>query len=91
MPCGLHRIGPDGSSGFIFRFRYTFPTEAKFADLDFARTVHDHAVRAHLRHGTTTCCYFASIHVPASLQLCDTVSAYGQRALIGKVRDFLLL
>lgn len=35
--------------------------------------------------GTTTACYYASIHKEASLILAEKVALYGQRALVGKV------
>ena len=38
-----------------------------------------------LRHGTTTACYFATIHLPSTQELCKIVAETGQRALIGKV------
>lgn len=45
---------------------YTFPCEAKFAELDFARDVYSKSVRRHLMNGTTTCSYFATLHLEAS-------------------------
>lgn len=45
---------------------YTFPCEAKFAELDFAREVYSKSVRRHLMNGTTTCSYFATLHLEAS-------------------------
>lgn len=35
--------------------------------------------------GTTTACYYASLHASASLILAKKVTKYGQRALVGKV------
>ena len=45
---------------------YTFPCESKFADLAFAREVYSRSVRRHLMNGTTTCSYFATLHLEAS-------------------------
>lgn len=64
---------------------YTFPTEARFADLAFARDVYTKVVRRTLRNGTTTCCYFATLHVDATMELARVVQQLGQRALVGKV------
>jgi guanine deaminase len=64
---------------------YTFPTEARFADMAFARDVYSKVVRRTLRNGTTTCCYFATLHADATLELARVVQALGQRALVGKV------
>ena len=41
--------------------KYTFPTEARFADQAYARDVYTKCVRRHLWNGTTTCCYYATV------------------------------
>lgn len=64
---------------------YTFPCEAKFKDPEFARDVYLKAVDRHLRYGTTTCSYFATIHLEACKVLVDVVKRLGQRAYVGKV------
>ncbi|XP_075684210.1 guanine deaminase isoform X2 [Rhinoderma darwinii] len=63
----------------------TFPTEDTFCDVELARNMYNTVVRRTLRNGTTTACYFATIHTDASIVLADTASQYGQRAFIGKV------
>uniref|UniRef100_A0A6J0U4Z4 Guanine deaminase n=2 Tax=Pogona vitticeps TaxID=103695 RepID=A0A6J0U4Z4_9SAUR len=64
---------------------YTYPTENKFKDIDFAEEVYTRAVRRTLKNGTTTACYFATIHTDASLLLADIIDKFGQRAFVGKV------
>ncbi|XP_016147121.1 guanine deaminase isoform X2 [Sinocyclocheilus grahami] len=64
---------------------YTFPVEAKYKDLDFANDVYTKVVRRTLKNGTTTACYFATIHTDASLLLGELADRFGQRALVGKV------
>lgn len=64
---------------------YTFPLEAKFADLDFARAVYDDLVRTLLVHGTTTAVYFGSVDLQANVILAQTCLRHGQRAVVGKV------
>ncbi|XP_033827825.1 guanine deaminase [Periophthalmus magnuspinnatus] len=64
---------------------YTFPVESQFKDLDFARKVYKQVVKRTLRNGTTTACYFATIHTDASLLLGEIANAFGQRSLVGKV------
>ncbi|CAL9708394.1 unnamed protein product [Knipowitschia caucasica] len=64
---------------------YTFPVESQFKDLDFARKVYKQVVKRTLRNGTTTACYFATIHTNASLLLGEIANEFGQRALVGKV------
>lgn len=64
---------------------YTFPVEAGYADLEFASKVYTQVVRRTLKNGTTTACYFATIHTDASLLLGQIANKFGQRALVGKV------
>ncbi|ESQ76084.1 guanine deaminase [Asticcacaulis sp. AC402] len=65
--------------------RYTFPLEARYCDLGFARTAYGGLVADLLSNGTTTALYFATIHQDASRLLADICLEKGQRALIGKV------
>lgn len=65
--------------------KYTFPLEARYADLDFARSVYRDLVRTLLAHGTTTAVYFATTHVEASFALAEICLEEGQRAFVGKV------
>ncbi|CAL8248713.1 unnamed protein product [Merluccius merluccius] len=64
---------------------YTFPVESQYTDLEFARRVYTQVVKRTLRNGTTTACYFATIHTDASLLLAQIANDFGQRALVGKV------
>ncbi|KAM3610968.1 uncharacterized protein V6R79_011409 [Siganus canaliculatus] len=64
---------------------YTFPVESQFKDLEFAKKVYTQVVKRTLRNGTTTACYFATIHTDASLLLGHIANDFGQRALVGKV------
>ncbi|MBB4826745.1 guanine deaminase [Sporosarcina luteola] len=64
---------------------YTFPSEAKFADVDFARRVYEDVVETLLANGTTTALYFATIHKEASIALAEICANKGQRGLVGKV------
>ncbi|KAI4902837.1 hypothetical protein NFI96_011721 [Prochilodus magdalenae] len=64
---------------------YTFPVESRYKDLDFAKDVYTKVVKRTLRNGTTTACYFATIHTDASLLLGQIADNFGQRALVGKV------
>jgi guanine deaminase len=65
--------------------QYTFPLEARYADLDFATAMYTALVDALLANGTTTALYYASIHLPATRRLADICLARPQRALIGRV------
>lgn len=65
--------------------KYTFPKETKFKDLNFAKDVYEKVVKRLIKNGTTTVCYFGTIHLEASILLSDICQKYGQRAFIGKV------
>ncbi|KAL3846815.1 hypothetical protein ACJMK2_017769, partial [Sinanodonta woodiana] len=65
--------------------KYTFPTEARYKNLTFAGNAYDTVVDRVIHNGTTTACYFATIHTDATLLLCDIIHKTGQRALVGKV------
>lgn len=64
---------------------YTFPLEKRFSDPQFASTVYNKVVRRTLKNGTTTACYFATIHKDSCLILADNMAKYGQRGFVGKV------
>lgn len=65
--------------------RYTFPLEARYNDLEFARQVYSSLVRTLLANGTTTAMYFATIHEEATELLATTCLDLGQRAYVGRV------
>jgi guanine deaminase len=66
-------------------FEHTFPLEARYADLSFARPVWADLVDGLLHHGTTTAVYFATVHVAATTALARAVVDAGQRAFVGRV------
>ena len=65
--------------------RYTFPLEARYADVGFAATVYESLIDSMLANGTTTAVYFATTHLAATERLVDICLDKGQRALVGKV------
>lgn len=66
-------------------FAYTFPLEATYADLAFARPVWADLVGGLLAHGTTTAVYFATVDVAATTALAEEALRAGQRAWVGRV------
>ncbi|KAI0705868.1 Metallo-dependent hydrolase [Cytidiella melzeri] len=62
----------------------TFPMEARFADESFAKKAYGTVVRRVIDCGTTTCCYYGTLHLGATKVLADFVHAAGQRAFVGK-------
>ena len=64
---------------------YAFPTEARFADLDYARTVYRRLAAELIRHGTTRVCMFSSLHTDATLVLMEELERTGVTGYVGKV------
>ncbi len=69
----------------IWLQKYTFPLEARYEDLAFAKRSYGLLVDDLLANGTTTALYFATVHQDATRSLADICLEKGQRALIGKV------
>ncbi|TIV45318.1 MAG: guanine deaminase, partial [Mesorhizobium sp.] len=69
----------------VWLHKYTFPLEARYADVAFARRNYGLLVEDLLANGTTTALYFATIHRDATRILVDACLERGQRALVGKV------
>jgi guanine deaminase len=65
--------------------KYTFPLEARYADLTFARERYETLVDDLIANGTTTALYFATQDREATKLLADICIDKGQRALVGKV------
>jgi guanine deaminase len=64
---------------------YTFPCESAFKDVDYASKVYEKVISRFLSNGTTTCSWFATIHLGACQKLVDIIETLGQRAYVGKV------
>ena len=64
---------------------YTFPTEARFADPDYAREVFSALARELIQDGTTRVCVFSSLHRPATLILMEELERAGVSSYVGKV------
>ena len=65
--------------------RYTFPLEARYADLGFARRAYEALLDDLAANGTTTAVMYGTIHESANKLLVDVCLQQGLRAFIGKV------
>ncbi|CAA9999904.1 unnamed protein product [Nesidiocoris tenuis] len=65
--------------------KYTFPLEMRYKDENFAKKVYHDVVKSTLKSGTTTACYYGTIHRQSTTHLAKAASQLGQRALVGKV------
>lgn len=64
---------------------YAFPTEARFAEADFARLTYKKLAHELIRRGTTRVCIFSSLHRGATNILMDELEAAGITGYAGKV------
>lgn len=64
---------------------YTFPEEAKFADVDYAKKVYSRLIKELWKVGTTRSVVFSSIHKESTKILIDLFIESGLGAFIGKV------
>jgi guanine deaminase len=64
--------------------KVTFPNEAKFQDVDYARRVYSSCVDGFLKQGVTTASYYGSMHAEATQVLAEVCLEKGQRAFVGK-------
>ncbi|KAI0723963.1 Metallo-dependent hydrolase [Cerioporus squamosus] len=62
----------------------TFPMEARFADPSFAKRAYTAIIKRTIDYGSTTCCYYGTLHSEGTKILADVVRNYGQRAFVGK-------
>ncbi|KAJ6597045.1 hypothetical protein DFH09DRAFT_905111 [Mycena vulgaris] len=62
----------------------TFPMESKFSDVDFAQRTYASVVRRVINSGTTTCCYYGTLHLEGTKILAEIANECGQRAFVGK-------
>ncbi len=64
---------------------YAFPTEAKFSDINYARSVYHCLARELIENGTTRVCMFSSLHVDSTLILMEELETAGITGYVGKV------
>ena len=65
--------------------QYTFPLEAKYKDIEFAKQVYSAFVNDLIKHGTMHASVFATIHNPATDYLIDALEDKGIQSYVGKV------
>ncbi len=63
----------------------TFPEEAKYADLEYARLAYGQLVRDLKNGPNTRVCLFGTLHVPATLMLMEMLEESGLVTMVGKV------
>lgn len=64
---------------------YTFPEEAKYSDISYAKKVYSALIKELWKFGTTRVCVFATIHKNTTKLLMDLFDQSGLSAYVGKV------
>ena len=64
---------------------YTFPEEAKYRDLEYAKAAYAIFTEGMQKSFTTRACVFATVHAPATELLMDMLEKSGLITLVGKV------
>ncbi|MFL0245801.1 guanine deaminase [Candidatus Clostridium stratigraminis] len=64
---------------------YTFPEEAKYSNITYAKKVYSRLIKELWKFGTTRACVFATIHKNSSKLLMDMFHESGLGAFVGKV------
>lgn len=83
--CQVPNMGVGGEMELLpWLDNYTFPTEARFKDVKYAERAYPDVIRRIVNSGTTTCCYYGSLHLEATKVLASLVHDAGQRAFVGK-------
>jgi guanine deaminase len=65
--------------------RYAFPEEARFSDIDYAKTIASAFVDETLRNGTTSALVFATVHPHSVDAILEAAGARNMRLIAGKV------
>ena len=78
-------IGAGGLALLDWLDRHTFPAEARYADVAYAREAAAHYLDESLRQGITTAAVFCTVHPHSVDALFEAALARGLRTLAGKV------
>ncbi|KAI6005885.1 hypothetical protein EDD15DRAFT_2427455 [Pisolithus albus] len=76
--CQLPNLGLGGDHGLLdWLEKYTYPTERKFSEIDYAARIYPEIVKRIIDSGTTTSCYYGTLHLEATKLLADIVRSKG--------------
>ena len=78
-------IGAYGEQLLDWLNKYTFPTEQKYADKEFARSVAKVFLREYLRNGITCGCVYCTVYPQSVDALFEEAEKLGMRLAAGKV------
>ncbi len=78
-------IGSHGMPLLDWLHRVTFPSEGKWQDVDYARSMTQRVIDQCLAHGTTAFCAYATVHHQSAVAALEVATERGMRGVIGQV------
>ncbi|ALR76279.1 guanine deaminase [[Enterobacter] lignolyticus] len=78
-------VGAYGEQLLEWLNKHTFPTERRYADLDYSREMSSFFLKQLLRNGTTTALVFGTVHPESVDALFEAASHINMRMIAGKV------
>ncbi len=78
-------VGAYGEQLLEWLNKHTFPTERRYADLEYAREMSSFFLKQLLRNGTTTALVFGTVHPQSVDALFEAASHINMRMIAGKV------
>ncbi|KAI6036523.1 hypothetical protein BKA83DRAFT_4459925 [Pisolithus microcarpus] len=70
--CQLPNLGLGGDHELLdWLEKYTYPTERRFSEIDYAARIYPEIVERIINSGTTTSCYYGTLHLEATKLLAD--------------------
>jgi len=78
-------IGAGGKALLEWLTDYTFPAEARFGDIDYARPIAARYLDENVRNGITTAAVFCTVHAASVDALLEEADRRGMRIIAGKL------
>ncbi len=78
-------IGSHGMPLLDWLHRVTFPSEGKWQDVTYARSMTQRVIDQCLAHGTTAFCAYATVHHQSAVAALEVATVRGMRGVIGQV------
>ena len=78
-------IGAHGMPLLRWLNQVTFPAEAKWADVQYAKAMTDRVAKQLISYGTTGVAAYATVHHRSAIAAIDVLQSYGMHGVVGQV------
>ena len=78
-------IGAHGMPLLKWLSEATFPAEAKWADVDYAKEMTGRVAKQLISHGTTAIAAYATVHHASAIAAIETLQSIGMHGVVGQV------